>query len=631
MEKSLFPLAERMIGEGLAVFPCYKNKRPRTKRGFYDSTTEIDQARAYFLNHKINDEYIGIRTGSASGGIVVIDIDVGKNGDIRTAGEIIEYIQEAYGPLPDTLTVNTPSGGRHLYYHSPQALKTASRFIPGDPIGIDCRAEGGYVIAPDEENYFTDGDFTVKDCTTIPEWIIKLLSKTRELTNSSNIKYTGKIPLIPEMAQEIAAALEHLDYDNRDVWIAQGFALKSLDSDDARRLWDEWSQKSEKYDSIDQDTKWNSFDPKNTTIASLFYDARKSGYEPKTTIEIPKQEPLFNPQFTLLYEEDFISERPPISWVLDGIIPTESVSMITGDAGSGKTWMSIDIAVSIAKGLPWMNREVLQGAVLIIDEESGEHRLSNRIKKVIMGHGGPGTPIYGFSMQCMNATDPTHLAEIEKIIIEKNIKFVVIDALMDVVIGADENSVKEMMPAFKYLRQISSRTGVTFWIIHHTDKSGKGYRGSSAIKGAVDSMIEITKKENSDSIEIKSIKIRDGEPVQFTAKMMFSDFSFNITEDDEEPPKKSISKTEKIILNYLLENGISTKTNIECAGIEEKLSPETIKKGIYKLVKKGYVIRTDGGDKREKASFGIIEKKKIEVKILVENGYILGNLEEMNV
>lgn len=634
MKNSLFPIAEKMIGEGLAVFPCYKNKRPRTKRGFYDSTTNIEQAKLYFFNHTVGTGYIGIRTGMASGGIVVIDIDVGKDGDIRTVSEIIEYIQETCGPLPDTLTVNTPSGGRHLYYRSPQSLKTASRFIPGDPVGIDCRADGGYVIGPDEENYFTDGDFTVKDCVSIPEWIIKLLSKEKETASSTTIKYTGSIPLIPEMKKSISAALEYLDYNNRDTWVAQGFSLKSLDSDDARRLWDEWSQRSEKFDATDQDKKWNSFDPKNTTISSLFYDAKQSGY-----VDIPEKiiktqlenNPLFAPLFTLLCEDDFLAERAPISWMVDEIFPSASVCMITGDAGSGKTWISLDIAISIAKGNPWIGREVIQGPVLVIDEESGEDRISRRIKKIIMGHGGPGTPIYGHSMQCIDITNIPHLTEIEKIIVDKNIKFVVIDALMDVVLGADENSVKEIMPAFKYLRQISERTGVTFLIIHHNDKAGTGYRGSSAIKGAVDTMLEITKSENSDSIKIKSKKVRDGEPVSINAKMMFSDFTFNIIEDDDVTPKSAISKTEKFILNYFLKNGISLKTQLEAAGHEEKISQKTVSKYLYTLVKKGYIIRTDGGGEREKAAYGIIEKKKIEIGILLENGYIMGNLEELDV
>ena len=553
--KSLFPIAEKMIGEGLCVFPCHKNKRPRTKRGFYDATTSVDQARAFFLNAQINQCYIGIRTGLASGGIAVIDIDVGKSGDIRSASEIIDYIVETYGPLPDTLTVNTPSGGRHLYYRSPQSIKTASRFIPGDPVGIDCRGEGGYVIGPDEENYVTDGDFTVKDCTPLPGWISKILSKKSESISTSNFNYTGKIPLIPEMRQEISAALDRLDYNDRDVWIAQGFALKSMDSDDARRLWDDWSQQSEKFDAEDQDKKWNSFDPKNTTIGSLFFDARKAGYtsEIKTINTIIKDQEItagIAPRFELKSESDTWADRPPVSWIVENIIVSGSVSMVTGDAGSGKTWLSLDMAVAIARGEDWLGMQTIQGPVLIVDEESGNHRLATRLKKILVGHGGgpeSPTPHYYFSMQGTNIEKDA--GEIEKIIIEKEIKFVVVDALMDVVLGADENSVKEMMPTFSMLRKISEITGVTFWVIHHNDKSGKGYRGSSAIKGSVDTMLEVLKSENSDSIKIKSAKVRDGEPVTIHAKMVFSDFSFNIILDEESNiPASAITKTEKIIL-----------------------------------------------------------------------------------
>lgn len=641
MKESLFPIAERMIGEGLAVFPCYKNKRPRTKRGFYDSTTDIDQARLYFLNHIIGTGYIGIRTGTASGGIVVIDIDVGKDGDIRTASEIIDYIKDTYGPLPDTLTVNTPSGGRHLYYNAPQPLKTASRFIPGDPVGIDCRADGGYVIGPDEENYFTDGEFTIKDCVQIPEWIVKILSKTHETTSLSHIKYTGSIPLIPEMKQEIAAALNHLDYDNRDIWIAQGFALKSLDSDDARRLWDEWSQKSTKFDAVDQDKKWDSFDPKNTTISSLFYDAKKSGYNSETKkittiIESQREESgeMFEKKFKWMNRNDIKKERPPISWIVENLIVSNSLSMITGDAGSGKTWASLDMAVAIARGEDWIGLKTIKGPVLVIDEESGDNRLAGRLDKILLGHNDNDdnpTEIYYSSMCGADIKSEKDLLEIENFIVDKNIKFCVIDALMDVVLGADENSVKEMMPAFSALRKMSERVNSAFWVIHHNDKAGKGYRGSSAIKGAVDSMIEIIKSPECDSFKLKSIKIRDGEPITLNARMIFSDFSFNIEIENIEKTKNAITKSEKFVLQYLLDKGNSLKTDIENYGTENKFSKKTITNSIYNLVKKAYIGRSDIGKSGEKAEYGIIDKKRFLIEALLENGYIIGNIEEMNV
>jgi len=632
MENSLFPIAERMIVEGLAVFPCYKNKRPRTKRGFYDSTTDIEQAKLYFLNHIIGTGYIGIRTGAAAGGIVVIDIDVGKDGDIRSASEIIEYIRDTHGPLPDTLTVNTPSGGRHLYYKAAQPLKTASRFIPGDPVGIDCRAESGYVIGPDEENYFTDGNFTIKNCVQIPEWIVKILLTEKKILNSNNFTYTGQIPLIPEMKKEISAALDHLDYNDRDVWIAQGFSLKSLDSEDARRLWDEWSQKSEKFDAIDQDKKWNSFEPKNITIGSLFYDARKAGY----SSEIKIQTENFNvsdQRFKLYDIHDIFRDRPPREWLIDKLFIKNGLYIIAGDAGSGKTYAAIDIAACIAIGIPWLDMNTVKGNVLIIDEESGDYRLATRFKQVIKSHGGNKNTVsaYYTTMQSVNLRAPVDMIEIEKIIIEKNIKFVVIDALMDVTPGINENSTEEMVPALNALNKIKERTGVSFLVIHHKLKAWKEnvktrFRGTTGIIGVADLMLEIHRESKSDIIEFEITKHRDGMAFDFYAELIISDFDFRLERTDKKENvklKRQFTQVKKEILKYLIENPKKKTSEIIISGYAEK----TIINNLGELFKEGFLFKDIGNSTKSGNVWSILPKKKYDIEIILEKGYLPQNID----
>ena len=49
--------------------------------------------------------------------------------------------------LPDSLRVDTPSGGRHVYLTSAKPHRNRVGTIPGFP-GLDVRAEGGYVVGP---------------------------------------------------------------------------------------------------------------------------------------------------------------------------------------------------------------------------------------------------------------------------------------------------------------------------------------------------------------------------------------------------------------------------------------------------------------------------------------------------
>jgi hypothetical protein len=87
------------------------------------------------------DANIAIITGEISN-LVVLDIDPGHGGD-----ESLRDLVTQFGPLPETLTVRTGGGGRHLYFAAPADGRPMPSRVGLRP-GIDIRAEGGLVIAP---------------------------------------------------------------------------------------------------------------------------------------------------------------------------------------------------------------------------------------------------------------------------------------------------------------------------------------------------------------------------------------------------------------------------------------------------------------------------------------------------
>jgi putative DNA primase/helicase len=80
---------------------------------------------------------IGVLTGA---GLLVLDIDP-KNG----GKEALLRLTTRYGELPATPTVATGGGGWHFYF---AVAGTVARRI-GLARGIDVKADGGYVVAPD--------------------------------------------------------------------------------------------------------------------------------------------------------------------------------------------------------------------------------------------------------------------------------------------------------------------------------------------------------------------------------------------------------------------------------------------------------------------------------------------------
>lgn len=284
------PYIDKYIEQGLKIFACLPTKNPATTNGFYAATTDLEELKTQFYDDNL---LIGLPTGVLNG-IIVIDIDSYK--DSRGVGELLEEIKE-YGELPDTFQVETPSGGRHLYYLAPDtALTTQSRFLH-KTLPIDIRANGGYACVPDGKNYIVYDDIDELDidklksrCALIPQWISDYIKPT-----FVNSELTVTLPATE--IREIRSALAFLSSDDRDFWLRIGMALKSINSPSDYGLWNEWSKTSEKYDPKDMEKRWKGLKPKDITIASIFHEAKKFGwvttYQKKIpTILPPKEQKL---------------------------------------------------------------------------------------------------------------------------------------------------------------------------------------------------------------------------------------------------------------------------------------------------------------------------------------------------
>ncbi|NEC87884.1 bifunctional DNA primase/polymerase [Streptomyces sp. SID12501] len=109
------------------------------------ATLNPDVIRAAWALRPFN---VGIATGPA--GLVVVDLDMPKPQDGADTPDGLTSFQalceRAGHAVPDTLTVRTPSGGRHLYFTTPPGIRLPSTKGTLAP-KIDTRAWGGYVVA----------------------------------------------------------------------------------------------------------------------------------------------------------------------------------------------------------------------------------------------------------------------------------------------------------------------------------------------------------------------------------------------------------------------------------------------------------------------------------------------------
>jgi len=115
-------------------------KEPTKGKWSEASTTDEETIRMWF---KYNPEMNYGVTGGEHHAIVDLDIKEGING-ANILAEIAQRFGDEFCEYSQTLTSQSPSGGRHLFYKVDKAVSNANRF----PDGIDVRGQMGYVVGP---------------------------------------------------------------------------------------------------------------------------------------------------------------------------------------------------------------------------------------------------------------------------------------------------------------------------------------------------------------------------------------------------------------------------------------------------------------------------------------------------
>lgn len=137
-----YQAAVEYINRGLAVFPLkYKDKKPLTKNGCKDASTDAAVVKAWW--QRWPNANVGIATGIKSGGLIVIDLDIDEDKGVNGYQTLRDWEREN-GNLPDSWQSITGRGGYHLFFHSSRNIGNRAGILEG----IDVRGEGGYIVAP---------------------------------------------------------------------------------------------------------------------------------------------------------------------------------------------------------------------------------------------------------------------------------------------------------------------------------------------------------------------------------------------------------------------------------------------------------------------------------------------------
>ena len=195
----------------------------------------------------------------------------------------------------------------------------------------------------------------------------------------------------------------------------------------------------------------------------------------------PKSEPLS----FLKKGADLLTLECSIEWVIDKLIPKQSITLLHGKGGIGKTWLSLIIADAVSKGISFLALTTQQLPVIYIDFENSLPVLVDRVKKIQASE-----VLFWHNTNELKPPKLDHLSwEQYKSL---PIGLLIFDTLRASQ-GQDENDSKNMAFIMGRLKELRDM-GFSIILLHHTPKSNdRTYKGSTAIMDLADHVLSLHK------------------------------------------------------------------------------------------------------------------------------------------
>ena len=346
--------------------------------------------------------------------------------------------------------------------------------VPGNPID-DLEVRGFYEpITP----------IPLKKKAAEPE---TLLARCDDFTKTDRV-------LTSEQVRDLKSALAHLAigkrFDTYAACMSLGGALSHY-GDIGYKLWRGACALSDNFEQGWVDRQWKGFNSERlqADIEHIFKEAGAIGWvnplSKKKDFEVGG---VSYGKKNFLSESELSDKPKKFDFLVEGLFVKNTISMIVGKPGSGKTYIALDMAYQIACGGTFAGRQCYpKGKVAYICGEGFEgfnqRRLATRTY-----HGKPSDMlIQPYSV------DLNKIENVQNLIAElkgTDIAVLFVDTLNACYRGS-ENDSNEIGRFIEHLNFIKKELGCSVVVLHHTGRNGE-VRGSSALDGAMDMMWEVS-------------------------------------------------------------------------------------------------------------------------------------------
>lgn len=200
---------------------------------------------------------------------------------------------------------------------------------------------------------------------------------------------------------------------------------------------------------------------------------------------------------------------PPRQWLVQGLVPQKTVTLFSGDGGTGKSLLALQLAVAVAAQTAWIGKTVNNGRVIFLSAEDDSDELHRRLDEILTAEGRDYDDLSGLTLRSLAGEDAllaveTQIAlmqsalfeELDKRAAEEAPALIVIDTLADVY-PANENDRAKVRQFVGILRGLAIKRKCAILLLGHPSltglNSGTGTSGSTAWNNSVRSRLYLSR------------------------------------------------------------------------------------------------------------------------------------------
>lgn len=170
----------------------------------------------------------------------------------------------------------------------------------------------------------------------------------------------------------------------------------------------------------------------------------------------------------------YFADAEDLEWIVDGFLARGAITVLVGDAGTGKTSLCLQLTAAMQAGRPFMGLNVVQGNTLWIEQDESPAMMKDVISKMLTHSPELATLAYhAENFAPSNGDWKSQANMVIQDIRDLKAHLMIIDAWEAMGLRSF-NAMEDTEMALKTIRLIMESTDIAVLIIHHFNKPKEG-------------------------------------------------------------------------------------------------------------------------------------------------------------